>query len=48
MVTLATSEGFLGGYSGTSRSVSVSVIAGAQRVCLISLKQHRIQCQASA
>src|SRR5258706_9186227 len=28
MVTLATSEGFLGGYSGTSRSVSVSVIAG--------------------
>jgi PmbA protein len=28
MVTLATSEGFLGGYSGTSRSVAVSVIAG--------------------
>jgi PmbA protein len=28
MVTLATSHGFLGGYSGTSRSVSVSVIAG--------------------
>jgi PmbA protein len=28
MVTLATSRGFLGGYSGTSRSVSVSVIAG--------------------
>ena len=29
MVTLATSEGFLGGYAGTSRGVSVSVIAGA-------------------
>ncbi|HEX3484498.1 MAG TPA: TldD/PmbA family protein [Micropepsaceae bacterium] len=28
MVTLATSEGFLGGYVGTSRSVAVSVIAG--------------------
>src|SRR5215471_5514938 len=28
MVTLATSEGFLGGYTGTSRSVEVSVIAG--------------------
>jgi PmbA protein len=28
MVTLATSEGFLGGYTGTSRSVSASVIAG--------------------
>jgi PmbA protein len=28
MVTLATSEGFLGGYTGTSRSVAVSVIAG--------------------
>lgn len=28
MVTLATSEGFLGGYSATSRSVSASVIAG--------------------
>ena len=28
MVTLATSEGFLGGYTGTSHSVSVSVIAG--------------------
>lgn len=28
MVTLATSEGFLGGYSGTTRSVAVSVIAG--------------------
>ena len=28
IVTLATSEGFLGGYAGTSRSVSVSVIAG--------------------
>jgi PmbA protein len=28
MVTLATSEGFLGGYAGTSHSVSVSVIAG--------------------
>jgi PmbA protein len=28
MVTLATSEGFLGGYAGTSRSVSASVIAG--------------------
>jgi PmbA protein len=28
MVTLATSEGFLGGYSGTSRSVSAAVIAG--------------------
>jgi PmbA protein len=28
MVTLATSEGFLGGYVGTSHSVSVSVIAG--------------------
>jgi PmbA protein len=28
MVTLATSEGFLGGYAGTSRSVAVSVIAG--------------------
>ena len=27
-VTLATSEGFLGGYAGTSRSVSASVIAG--------------------
>jgi PmbA protein len=27
-VTLATSEGFLGGYAGTSRSLSVSVIAG--------------------
>lgn len=28
MVTLATSEGFLGGYSATSRSVAASVIAG--------------------
>jgi PmbA protein len=28
MVTLATSEGFLGGFAATSRSVSVSVIAG--------------------
>ncbi len=28
MVTLATSEGFLGGYAGTSRSISASVIAG--------------------
>ena len=28
MVTLATSEGFLGGYGATNRSVSVSVIAG--------------------
>src|SRR5687767_3834649 len=28
MVTLATSEGFLGSYAATSRSVSVSVIAG--------------------
>jgi PmbA protein len=28
MVTLATSEGFIGGYSATSRSVSASVIAG--------------------
>jgi PmbA protein len=28
MVTLATSEGFLGGYTGTSRGVAVSVIAG--------------------
>ena len=28
MVTLATSEGFLGGYAATSRSVSVAVIAG--------------------
>jgi PmbA protein len=28
MVTLATSAGFLGGYAATSRSVSVSVIAG--------------------
>lgn len=28
MVTLATSEGFLGGYTGTSCSVAVSVIAG--------------------
>jgi len=28
IVTLATSEGFLGGYAGTSRSLSVSVIAG--------------------
>ncbi|MSP94183.1 MAG: TldD/PmbA family protein [Alphaproteobacteria bacterium] len=28
LVTLATSEGFLGGYSGTTRSVAVSVIAG--------------------
>jgi PmbA protein len=28
MVTLATSEGFLGGYTGTSCSVSASVIAG--------------------
>ncbi len=28
IVTLATSEGFLGGYAGTSRSISVSVIAG--------------------
>ena len=28
MVTLATSEGFLGGYCATSRSVAVSVIAG--------------------
>ena len=28
MVTLATSERFLGGYSGTSRSVAVAVIAG--------------------
>src|SRR6185295_6899362 len=28
MVTLATSEGFLGGYTGTSRSVAASVIAG--------------------
>ena len=28
MVTLATSEGFVGGYSATSRSVSASVIAG--------------------
>lgn len=28
MVTLATSEGFLGGYTGTNRSVAVSVIAG--------------------
>lgn len=28
MVTLATSEGFLGGFTGTSRSVAVSVIAG--------------------
>lgn len=28
MVTLCTSEGFLGGYAGTSRSVAVSVIAG--------------------
>jgi len=28
MVTLATSEGFLGGYASTSRSVSVAVIAG--------------------
>ena len=28
MVTLATSEGFTGGYAGTHRSVSVSVIAG--------------------
>jgi len=28
LVTLATSEGFLGGYAGTSHSVSVSVIAG--------------------
>ncbi len=28
LVTLATSEGFVGGYAGTSRSVSVSVIAG--------------------
>jgi PmbA protein len=28
MVTLATSEGFLGGYSATSRSISASVIAG--------------------
>jgi PmbA protein len=27
-VTLATSEGFVGGYAGTSRSVSASVIAG--------------------
>ncbi len=28
MVTLATSEGFVGGYAATSRSVSVAVIAG--------------------
>src|SRR5205085_5418422 len=28
MVTLATSAGFLNGYTGTSRSVAVSVIAG--------------------
>src|SRR5882757_500406 len=28
MVTLATSDGFLGGYVGTSRSIAVSVIAG--------------------
>jgi PmbA protein len=28
MVTLATSEGFLGGYAATSRSISVAVIAG--------------------
>ncbi len=28
IVTLATSEGFLGGYAGTSSSISVSVIAG--------------------
>jgi len=28
MVTLATSEGFIGGYSATSRSVAASVIAG--------------------
>jgi PmbA protein len=28
MITLCTSEGFLGGYTGTSRSVAVSVIAG--------------------
>ena len=28
MITLCTSKGFLGGYSGTSRSVAVSVIAG--------------------
>jgi PmbA protein len=28
LVTLATSEGFVGGYAGTSHSVSVSVIAG--------------------
>ena len=28
LVTLATSEGFVGGYAGTSRSISVSVIAG--------------------
>lgn len=28
MMTLATSEGFLGGYAGTSRSISASVIAG--------------------
>jgi PmbA protein len=28
MVTLGTSEGFLGGFTGTSRSVAVSVIAG--------------------